>query len=73
MVGNDALDQLFDVEISAAEARIICQLQFIRELEEAGRYREALRSRETLAIITEAQDLRRLRQQRMHAIRHITS
>jgi hypothetical protein len=73
MVGDDALDRLFDVEISAAEARIICQLQLIRALEEAGCYREALRSRETLAIITEAQDLRRLRQQRMHAMRHITS
>ena len=71
MVDNDAFGRLFEVEISAAEARINRQLQLIRELEEAGRYREALRSRETLAIITEAQDRRRLRQQRMHAIRHI--
>jgi hypothetical protein len=71
MVDNDAFDRLFEVEISAAEARIIRQLQLIRELEEAGCYREALRSRETLAILTESQDLRRLRQQRIHAIRHI--
>jgi hypothetical protein len=73
MVDNDAFGRLIEVEISAAEARIIRQLQLVRELEEAGRYQEALRSRETLAIITEAQDLRRQRQQRMHAIRHITS
>jgi hypothetical protein len=71
MVSDETFDRLCGAEIDAADLRIAHLVGSVKELEKAGHHREANRSRELLALITRAQDFRRLRRQRMQAARHI--
>jgi hypothetical protein len=67
MVNDDVLEKFYETEIAAADLRIQHLVGTVKELERAGRYRDANRSREVLSLLTNAQDLRRLRQRSVRA------
>jgi hypothetical protein len=72
MISDDNVDKFYEAEIGAADLRIQHLVGRVRNLEKAGCHQEANRSRELLALITKAQELRRLRHQRVQAIRHLS-
>jgi hypothetical protein len=67
MVNDDVLEKFYEAEIAAADLRIQHLVRTVNELERAGRYRDANRSRELLSLLANAQDLRRLRQRSVRA------
>jgi hypothetical protein len=72
MISDDTIDRFYEAEIAAADLRIEDVVGTVKKFEKAGRYREASSSREFLALLTKAQEFRRLRHQRMQAMRHPT-
>jgi hypothetical protein len=72
MTSDDKVDRFYEAEIGAADLRIQNLLGTVKQLEKAGHYRAANKSRELLALITESQECRRLRHERMQAIMHLS-
>jgi hypothetical protein len=71
MVNDDVLDKFYETEIGAADQRIQHLVGTVKTLEKAGRHQEANKNREILALITQAQEFRRIRHQRVQAFRYL--